>query len=72
LDPHNGIVVEKSSGILSVGANTADNGRQVQDDMWLRLGIETDDRIAIAQIILLRTRNSDILTTPLSLLLHDE
>ena len=56
----------------TVSANTPDHGREVNDDMWLRLCVETNDRVTIAQVILFGTRDSDMLATPLLQLLHDE
>jgi hypothetical protein len=44
----------------------------VYDDVRFHLLKETDDRIATAQVILFGTRDSDMLTPPLSQLLHDE
>ena len=48
LDAHDGVVVEEAAGIVAVGADAADDGGQVNDDLRTMFGEEALDSVDCA------------------------
>src|SRR5262249_11366776 len=61
LDTHDRIIVKKPAGVGPIGADSADDGGEMNHEARFVLPVQTDDGIAIAQIVISRTRNEDVL-----------
>ena len=62
---HDEILVEKLSWVLPVGADAADHGREVYDDVRLRVTVERLDRILPRQVELTLSWRNHILAASL-------
>ena len=52
LHAHHQVVVEEPSRMRAIGANAADDGRQMDEQIRAGVGIETTDGIAVDQVVL--------------------
>ncbi len=52
LDAHDRVLVEEAARVLAVGADPADDGREVDDDVGPAVGEGAIDAVAVAQVVL--------------------
>src|SRR5512145_3103579 len=60
LDAHDGVVVEEPAWVLSVGADTTDRRRQVDDDVRAAIGQEPRHLVALAEIAVAAAGGDDL------------
>jgi hypothetical protein len=60
LDPHDGVVIEETAGVLAVGTDAAHDGSQVDQDLGRVFGEEALDGVDSGEIIFGVKRNKDV------------
>ena len=72
LNSHDGVVIEKTARVRLIGSDTSDDRRQVENNLGVRLPVESNDALAVAQIILGGARNVDIPAAAFMQLSYDD
>jgi len=72
LDAHDEVFIKEAPGVLAIGADPADHGREMDDRLRPRLAHQARNRLRFAQVVIAGTRCGDVVKSSARQLLDHE